>query len=97
MLFPAAMGFFLAWYMTYASKRNEVVATRILILIGTLMLFSFVDVYVAAVGNQGLTINRQLIPNTSFLVAVALYMNLRGQTPAWVKQEKAAADSKPLA
>jgi hypothetical protein len=77
-LVPASIGFLVAWYVTrFFNSRNErknIVGMRILALVMTMVLFPFINTYVATfdVAHHGDEF-RLLLPNLTFVLAVLLY------------------------
>jgi len=77
-IMPAMMGTFLAWYFVGTIKRSSNIVIRSMILIGTFTVFQFIDVYLRALSIKGDTpVDKALVPNLCFIIAVALYTILR--------------------
>lgn len=77
-IMPAMMGTFLAWYFVGTIKRSSNIVIRSMILIGTFTVFQFIDVYLRALSMKGdAPVDKALVPNLCFIIAVALYTILR--------------------
>ncbi len=76
-LIPGGAGVLAAWFFIRVINRGDRdSATRIMILIGTFLLFMFGDVYVAAVATEGAVVNKYLAPNIAFMLALFVYVTL---------------------
>jgi glucan phosphoethanolaminetransferase (alkaline phosphatase superfamily) len=83
---PSAAGVFVAWFFVRSLKRSENIARRLVILLSTLILVMFVDVYAATYQiNSGASNSlKSLVPNLTFVVAISLYVIFR-----WEPEEPA--------
>jgi hypothetical protein len=57
-------------------KKDDDIATRIMLLISSLVLIMFADVYVVAAGEAKLDNLRPLLPNVTFLLTMMCYVVL---------------------
>ena len=83
---PGGVGALVAWFFIRVLKRgDDDVATRIMILIGTFIMFEFGDVYVAALKIAGAEVGKYLAPNLAFTLALFLFiaLNYRGQAASF--------------
>lgn len=72
-LIPAGLGVLVAWYFFRVLKRGDARAVRVLILIGTLTLAQFTDVYAAAISSSGLALSPSFVPNITFILGLGSY------------------------
>jgi len=79
-LVPGAMGVFLAWYIIRTARRSEEAAIRVLMMIGTLIITQFADVYLGAVLDHGFQTTKHLAPNIAFTIGIGLYAILNFQS-----------------
>jgi hypothetical protein len=78
---PAAVGVVTAWFFTRVLKKDARLALRIMIFVGALMFTLFVDVYAAAVGENGLGVGAAFVPNIAFVAALGIYAITRVEVP----------------
>ncbi len=76
-IIPGGVGALAAWFFVRVLKRgNREIGTRIMIMVGALIMFEFGDVYVAALREAGTTVDRYLAPNIAFTLALFFYIAL---------------------
>lgn len=73
-LFPSMAGFFLARYIMRCMKRHDAIALRAMLLVASLVLIMFADVYVVAAGQAKLDTLQPLLPNLTFLLTMMGYI-----------------------
>jgi hypothetical protein len=80
-LFPAMLGFILAYYVTrfFNSRdaRKNLIGMRLLAMVMTMALFLYTDCYVATIDAAHTEQFRSLLPNLTFLLAILLYAVFR--------------------
>jgi len=76
-LFPSIAGVFVAWYFVNSIKRSTNVAIRIMIMTGALSIVQFADIYAKAIGAVGFSVDRALLPNLVFAIAIIIYIVLK--------------------
>lgn len=81
LLFPGALGVLLAWFFIRGLKRSSDIATRIMIFIGTTVMFQFGEVYAAAYQQSGGAIDANFAPNITFTLALLLYLIFNYKQP----------------
>ncbi len=93
MLFPLIIGILVAWYCLDAMGRRTNLPARVVVLISTMILILFIDVYVAVfklpTANE-LHIN--LLPNLTFVIGLSLFVifnvKRRGGMSSAIRQEE---------
>jgi hypothetical protein len=80
-LLPGAAGVFLAWFIGRVRHDAEGSTVPWLILVSTLMLTEFTNVYVAVLGSGGFADLPALTPNLVFLSAIGLYVVKTHRSP----------------
>jgi hypothetical protein len=70
---PAIIGYAIARYCIASLKKGEDFAMRIIILFGVLLISEFLDVYILATSQSGLLMNKGLVPNIAFTLAIIFY------------------------
>ncbi|HVX14166.1 MAG TPA: hypothetical protein VHC22_23470 [Pirellulales bacterium] len=73
-IIPSLTGFLLIRYIMKCMKKDETVATRVMLMISALCLVMFADVYVVAVGAAKLEELKPLLPNVTFLLSMMCYI-----------------------
>ena len=74
LVIPSLAGFFLARYVIWCMKEDDVIATRVMLLISSLVLIMFSDIYVVAAGEAKFDNLRPLLPNVTFLLTMMLFV-----------------------
>jgi hypothetical protein len=73
---PALLGLLVAWFivrkLNSANERKDAIGMRVLVLVQTLALLSYIDTYAAASGVTGSPDQRLLLPNLAFSTALLL-------------------------
>ena len=73
-LIPSVAGFLLIRYIVACMKKHDSIAIRVMLMISSLALVMFSDVYIAAAGQAKLDDLRPLLPNVSFLLTMMCYI-----------------------
>jgi hypothetical protein len=80
-LFPAMLGFIVAWYVTrYFNSRDarkNLIGMRLLAMVMTMVFFLYTDCYVATVDAAHTEQFQLLLPNLTFVLAILLYAVFR--------------------
>ena len=78
-LLPSCAGWLLAFYFTRRLRSGDKggVALRIMLLVGALTVFQFGEAYLAAIKIGGVSVNKAMLPNLSFNIAIGLYATLK--------------------
>lgn len=77
LIIPSLAGFFMARYVIWCMKNDDVIAMRVMFLISSLVLIMFADVYsFAAAESNKLESLKPLLPNVTFLLTIMLYIVL---------------------
>jgi hypothetical protein len=71
---PSLTGFFLIRYLMKCMRKDDAVATRVMLLVSALVLVMFADVYAVAAGTAKLEDMRPLLPNITFLLTMMCYI-----------------------
>ncbi len=89
-LFPAAVGWIVAFFCIWSLRKGESFVSRIIILFGVFIFTAFVDTYILtySIDKTSNEINKALMPNISFIVGVVMYVVLN------VKPEQFASANK---
>lgn len=74
---PSSLGYILAWYFIRQMKNSASQALRIMILIGVFTILQFSDIYLKVININGIPLNRTMIPNLTFTIAIGLYVTLK--------------------
>jgi len=77
LIMPSALGCLLAWYFIRCLKRSSEMAIKIMIMIGVFMVLQFGDIYLQAANIGGVSLNKDLVPNLAFTIAIGLYVTLK--------------------
>lgn len=84
-LFPALMGYVIAWYVTRhlnsASEMKNALAMRVLTMIVTLVFFLYCDSYLATYGEQNTKDIVFMLPNLTFVLSILLYTIFKYHPP----------------
>jgi hypothetical protein len=76
-LLPATLGFVLCWYLTHVTKRGTEFAMRVVILVSTLAVIQFAELYVKVVAEHGTALGRAFVPNIVFTTSIMLWVIFR--------------------
>jgi len=71
---PSFAGFFLIRYVLRCMRRHDSIAIRVMLMVSSLVLVMFSDVYVAAVNQVKLNTLTPLLPNVTFVLTMICYV-----------------------
>ncbi len=73
-IIPSLAGFFLIRYIMSCMRKHDAIAIRVMIMMASLVLVMFADVYITAAGQAKLDDLRPLLPNVTFLLTMMCYV-----------------------
>lgn len=73
-LLPSTAASFLIRYVMRCMRRHDCIALRVMLMVSSLVLVMFSDVYVAAVNQAKLNTLSPLLPNVTFLLTMICYV-----------------------
>lgn len=73
LVFPSICGTAVAWFCLRMMKKDEDIAKRVALLLTTLIITMFSDVYIALAPDMGLTNGKYALPNVTFVLGVTIY------------------------
>jgi hypothetical protein len=68
---PLILGFVVAFFINKTSKQRNLIANQGIIMLSTLIIILFVDIYLAV---EGVKQNIYLLPNVGFTIGLMLYI-----------------------
>lgn len=89
-LFPAAVGWIVAFFCIWSLRKGEFFISRIIILFSVFIFTTFVDAYVLtySIDKTSNEINKGLMPNLSFIIGVVMYIILNVKPQEFIKSKK---------
>jgi len=73
LIIPSMCGTFIAWFGLRMMKKDEDVAKRVSLVLGTFIITMFADVYAAMAGEIGLSQGKFALPNITFVLGMVFY------------------------